>query len=238
MERFSFRASGRNVRLLPIYPSPSRGHVEMGRATLARLRIRMRLRSRLSVDRRRPVSGAAAWIVARQHSGVATVWHELQLSPQDAWYAVEDLWLRLASRLPVHAEIDGAGWRLVVGGLSQAVHGEAADLRVAALAATTYGWQLEGQRGSFVRSIAFEGDDLVLAVTSIPILTRWPQGDDLGWQVKGFFARLRASQEVGQSTARYTAGASRTDTSTFNTAASDSRLSTEMFVTPRSSCDT
>ncbi len=45
-----------------------------------------------------------------------------------------------------------------------------------------------------MRLIAYEGDDLVFTVTSIPTIVRWPQGDDLGWQVKGFLARMRALQ--------------------------------------------
>jgi hypothetical protein len=115
-------------------------------------------------------------------------------TPQDAWYSVEDLWLRLAGLLPARAEIDGTTWRFIVSGVREALDREIEQLRIVALNVRTYGWQLDGQRGSFIRSIDFEADDLIFTVASISTIVRWPQGDDLGWQVKGFFARLRTRQ--------------------------------------------
>jgi hypothetical protein len=116
---------------------------------------------------------------------------ETDRSPQDVWFEVEDLWLRMAAVLPVRAEDRGGSCTLRFDGFRHAFGGEMAELRARALDVDRFSWRLEGERGSFVRLIAYEGDALVFTVTSIPTIVCWPQGDDLGWQVKGLVARMR-----------------------------------------------
>lgn len=120
------------------------------------------------------------------------VFAELERSPQDVWFEVEDLWLRMAALLPVQAEDRGGACTLRFAGFRHALGGEMAELRARALDVETFSWRLEGERGAFVRLIAYEGDALVFTMTPIPTVVRWPQGDDLGWQVKGLVARMRA----------------------------------------------
>ena len=115
-------------------------------------------------------------------------------APQDVWFGIEDLWLRMAALLPARADCVGGAWQVRFAGFRHAGDGDMAELRVRALDVDTFSWHLAGERGAFVRLIAYEGDDLVFTVTSIPTIVRWPQGDDLGWQVKGFLARMRALQ--------------------------------------------
>lgn len=112
-------------------------------------------------------------------------------SPSDVWPAVEDLWLRLAAVLSVQVDSDGPTWRLVVKGyrLAQAV--QLQDLQPHALNADLFAWRLEGRGGSFVQRIDHEGDDLAFALTSLATIERWPQGDDLAWQVHSLLGRLR-----------------------------------------------
>lgn len=112
-------------------------------------------------------------------------------SPLEVWYAVEDLWLRLAAGLPVHVDTVGPAWRLVIQGFRQAHAGRMQDLRPPALDADLFTWRLDGRRGAFVQAIAYDGDDLVFCVTAPTTIERWPQGEDLGWQVRGLLDRLR-----------------------------------------------
>lgn len=122
------------------------------------------------------------------------VFVETERAPQDVWFEVEDLWLRMAAQLPVQIEDRGGVCTLRFGGFRQALGSEMAELRSRALDLDTFAWRLGSERGSFVRLIAYEGDALVFTVTSIPTIVRWPQGDDLGWQVKGFAARMRVAE--------------------------------------------
>jgi len=206
MERFNFKVSDRGTKLLlfsllrahrhfravkaaPATPGVSRlgRRVALGPFETRQLR-------RSAADGLRPLARATTSTNAPPN-GAVTLWCDEERSPQDTWYDIEDLWLRLARQSSIRAEVVGAAWCLVVAGLRPAAHEEIAHLRAVALNATTYRWQLDGQRGNFVRSIAIEGDDLVLTVTSILTITRWPQGDDLGWQVKEFFAWLRGRRD-------------------------------------------
>lgn len=112
-------------------------------------------------------------------------------SPQDVWFGVEDLWLRLATELPVRAESVGQAWRVVVSNFRHARDGRMQELRLRALDADVFTWRLEGRRGAFVQLIGYEGDDLVFTVASLATIERWPQGQDVGWQVRGLLGRLR-----------------------------------------------
>jgi hypothetical protein len=122
------------------------------------------------------------------------VFADTERSPQDVWFEVEDLWLRLAALLPVRMEDRGGTCHLRFNQFRHATEGEMAELRFRALDVDTFTWRLGGESGAFVKLIAYEGDALVFTVTPIPTVVRWPQGDDLGWQVKGFISRMRVLQ--------------------------------------------
>ena len=163
-----------------------------------RLRRRWFARHRMSARRRVPIDARSASTKSRivlPPSDEFLVLHDdPERTPQDVWCDIEDLWLRIARLLPTRTEVGGTTWRFAVSGMRETLHPEIGHLSVAALNVRTYRWQLDGQRGSFVRSIDFEGNDLIFTTASISTIARWPQGDDLGWQVKAFFARLRTRQ--------------------------------------------
>jgi hypothetical protein len=119
------------------------------------------------------------------------VWIEVDRSPQDVWYGVEDLWLRLAAALPVRAEAQGALWRVVVKDFRHAHDGQMHELRRSALDTDVFTWRSDGKRDAFVKLIAYEGDDLVFTMATMAAIERWPQGQDVSWQVQGLLARLR-----------------------------------------------
>ncbi|MCK6376523.1 MAG: GIY-YIG nuclease family protein [Zoogloea sp.] len=120
-------------------------------------------------------------------------------TPQEVWYAVEDLWLRLAQEMPVHTECDGPTWRVTVRRFRHAFRWDTADLRRRALDIDSFAWRTDGQNGSFVRLIAYEGDDLVYTVATLSSVVRWPQGEDVGWQVRALLGRLRSHDAEGPS---------------------------------------
>lgn len=132
--------------------------------------------------------------IALPEAGSEVLWSDTEQSPQEVWHAVEDLWLRLAQDLPVRVEADGQSSRVVVCGVDRPLSMPIAELHAIAQDPGRYAWHWEGRSGAFVRSIAIEGRDLVLTMTSIPTIGPWPQGDDLGWQVKGLLARWRTRQ--------------------------------------------
>ena len=118
-------------------------------------------------------------------------WVDVDRSPQDVWYGVEDLWLQLAAELPVRAEAQGAQWRVVVKGFRHAREGQMHELRRSALDTDIFTWRSDGKRDAFVKLIAYEGDDLVFTMATMATIERWPQGQDVCWQVQGLLARLR-----------------------------------------------
>ena len=113
-----------------------------------------------------------------------------QTSPQETWWALEDLWSRLAMCCPVSVETDGDVHRVVLVGFRHAHHGDTAALRSHVFDTETYAWRASGERGGFVRLLEYRGDDLVCSLTGLRRIDAWPDGSELVWQVKGFLLRL------------------------------------------------
>lgn len=117
---------------------------------------------------------------------------EIDNPPQEVWWAVEDLWLRLAALLPMSVHLEQGQLLLVVQAFRLAVCGEVGDLRAAILDSETYTWRQQNERDAFVRLIEFRGDDLVYVLTPLNQMRRWSRGPDLVLQVQGLLAKLRA----------------------------------------------
>jgi hypothetical protein len=118
-------------------------------------------------------------------------------APIDTWWAIEDLWTRLAGCMAIRVDNDGDVFRVVLPRFRRA--GDALGLRMAVLDLDTYRWATSDGAGSFVSLVDYAGDDLVLQMPSIRQIERWPDGADMVWQVKGFLLRLRRMSRGQQS---------------------------------------
>ena len=110
--------------------------------------------------------------------------------PQDVWWGVEDLWLRLGTCLPMKLERKDRQTFVVVEGFRDKRDGPVAALRMHAFDPDTYTWHRGGRKGSFVEWIDFRGPDLVFLMTPAAAMNRWPDGRDLSWQVLNMVGRL------------------------------------------------
>lgn len=118
----------------------------------------------------------------------------IETGPQDTWWGIEDLLSRLAMHCPISVH-EGDAPEIVVHGLRRADLGE---LRQAALDPDRYQCWRDGRPLAFVRTLAFDGDDMVLQFTSSKSIERWDDDADLVWQVKGFLARLKRKARVAR----------------------------------------
>lgn len=108
-------------------------------------------------------------------------------SPLETWWSLEDLWLRLhqADRLRV---VDSntlllPNWR----------HWQADPaLRAAVFDVQRYAWSSSSrpERGSFVRTLEYAGDDLVCRLTPAAAVQGWPDGPTLVLLRAALFVRL------------------------------------------------
>jgi hypothetical protein len=120
------------------------------------------------------------------------LWADPEQSPQDRWYAIEDLLLRLAARLPVHAVLVDGQWQFTLAGILEHEDDEVRSLAAVATDTATFAWRSDGQRGCFAQAVLREGSDLVIVLASVATIARWPLGADLGWQVTALMSRPRA----------------------------------------------
>jgi hypothetical protein len=121
-------------------------------------------------------------------------------APIDTWWAIEDLWTRLASFMPMRVDNERDVFRVVLPRFRGT--GDALGLRMAVLDLDTYRWATPDGAGSFVRFIDYDANDLVLQMPSIRQIERWPDSDDLVWQVKGFLLRLKRMAQASAVQAR------------------------------------
>ncbi len=82
------------------------------------------------------ISGSAATV------GAEVLFEDLERSPQDMWFAVEDLWLRLATWLPTRVDGRDGHWQSRLSGFRHADPQAWADLRMQALNVDTFAWRL------------------------------------------------------------------------------------------------
>jgi hypothetical protein len=108
----------------------------------------------------------------------------------DTWFALEDLWLRLAACRQVVVEREDGELRLVVREFKDALSGTAGELRGRVHDLTTYRWHQDGHGGSFMQLMHNRGKDLVCTLTPTSVIGRWPEGADLVWQFNHLLARL------------------------------------------------
>jgi hypothetical protein len=113
-----------------------------------------------------------------------------EIGPQDTWWALEDLWSRLAMHCNVTVEHEGGAPRIVIAEFRHAMQGPVGALRRHVMDTDTYCWHAAGETNEFVKLIDYRGNDLVCTLASARHVQAWPDGDDLVWQMKGFLLRL------------------------------------------------
>jgi hypothetical protein len=111
-----------------------------------------------------------------------------ECDPQELWWALEDLWLRLAQACPI--TVDTREPRITVHGLRRHVAGPLGELRAVALDPQRHRCRCDGHWLSFVRWIGFEGADLVVQLTPPAAVQRWHEGAELAQQMRGSLLRL------------------------------------------------
>lgn len=126
----------------------------------------------------------------------------IEAGPQDTWWRVEDILARLALHCDITLDAPDrrAGQLTVtVHDLRRQISPEQADLRRAALDADSYQCWLDGGPLTFVQTLAWESDDLVLSFAPLTVLERWEDGPEMVWQVRSFLARLPRQSRVRRS---------------------------------------
>jgi T5orf172 domain len=113
------------------------------------------------------------------------------VSPLEAWWALEDLWLRAAQGMAVTVDLCGPVMRITVHRLRAGWDGPMAELRRPLLDLDTYRWRQDGQAGCFVSLLAPEGEDVVATLTPTRVIEGWPDGGDLVYLVRALLLRLK-----------------------------------------------
>jgi hypothetical protein len=119
-------------------------------------------------------------------------------SPQEIWWALEDLWTRLSMCTALTIERDGGTQRLILPAFRHARNGALENLRHAVFDTETYTWRSAGLSGEFVSMVDYRGDDLVSTLTRSRRIESWPESEELVWQMKAFLLRLERSTAVGR----------------------------------------
>lgn len=119
----------------------------------------------------------------------------IETGPQDTWWAIEDLWSRLAMWCAMTVE-QGAEPRVTVHGIRRFAQGPVWELRQAAMDPESYQCRRGGRLLAFLCWIDYRGDDLVLQMAPLKSIERWDDGPDLVWQVRAFLVRLARSARL------------------------------------------
>ena len=167
------------------------GHSEWFEAVVHPLAIRML--SQMPVDKRtdRPARVLPLTMPPPPADGVS-----IETGPQDAWWALEDLWSRLAMLIPMTVETEGDVHRVILHRFKQESEGPVGALRMDVMKDDTYQCRSKGKLLSFVSRIEYRGEDLVCTLRSLKTFERWAEGPDLVWQVKWFLPRLQRQAGV------------------------------------------
>lgn len=114
--------------------------------------------------------------------------------PLSVWWGIEDLLLRLAMRCRISVA-EGEAPVVTVHGLKASRDSRLLQLRGIAVDADRWQCWQDGRPLSFVRTLGWEGDDLVLHFMPLRCIERWEEGPDLAMWVRSLLARL-ALQEA------------------------------------------
>ena len=120
----------------------------------------------------------------------------IETGPLDAWWALEDLWSRLAMHGRISVDSQGDSHEVVIHDFRHAWDGPVGAARREVMDLDTYRWHAAGTSNEFAKCIDYRGDDLVCTLASMRLIETWPEGGDLIWQVKGFLLRLQRQSSL------------------------------------------
>jgi hypothetical protein len=113
----------------------------------------------------------------------------------EALRTAEDLWLRIARQAAVRSAVwsdTSTGERLLMFRFhGNAGNSECCQLLAAASSIEGYLWRQEDSRGSLVNDLQWQGDTLVIELTAVHQMRRWPDGDAVNWQVQAVLNRMK-----------------------------------------------
>jgi hypothetical protein len=133
------------------------------------------------------------------HAGRNTALQLRVLYPADigeVMGAAEDLWLRIARhasmRVVVVRDPMTGDKLLLLRSLTDAMDEEGCQLLEAAKDGARYQWRQNGVTGSLVSAIRSVGSTVVMELTSVKQLGRWPDGDAVEWALQSLLHRIDA----------------------------------------------
>jgi hypothetical protein len=113
----------------------------------------------------------------------------------EALRAAEDQWLRIARQAAVRSAVwsdTSTGERLLMFRFDgNAGNSECCQLLAAASSSEGYLCRQDDSRGSLVNDLQWQGDTLVIELTAVHHMRRWPDGDAVNWQVQAVLNRMK-----------------------------------------------
>lgn len=147
-------------------------------------------------DRVQPQAAHARRNAPLSYPGLTQTWDAAhpeppEITPEEVFWQVEDVWLRLAACVPVSVETDPLyedQSTLRFKGLVACRVEEL--LEKAVLDPGLYRWRVGGRAGTFVEAVDVEDDDVLLRLTPMREIRRWEDGATHVWRVMGVVRQM------------------------------------------------
>ena len=111
--------------------------------------------------------------------------------PLDVWFAVEDIWRRLDVYCSATVSIrDDCAEVTFLSAGAQDWEQDALVLIDRAQERDSYRWQQGAHQGDLVQSIDTRGKDLVIGLTSMVQISRWPEGQEIVCLLKSYLMQV------------------------------------------------
>lgn len=169
---------------------PNRGKVgvRVGRA-LRKFRAQPDCRRVHTRDVARPwLEMASPLATPVDHSSVET-WQDQ--APLDVWCETHDIWRRLAVFCPATVSIDEDRIELVFADAGANDWDQDALMLIdRAKSQQSYRWQQGAQKGDLVQFTRMQGNDLVISLTSMAQMTRWPEGQEIASLLRSYLIQF------------------------------------------------
>jgi len=112
-------------------------------------------------------------------------------APLDVWCETHDIWRRLAVFCPATVSIDEDRIELVFADAgANDWDQETLVLIERAQNLQSYRWQQGAQKGDLVQFIEMQGKDLVIGLTSMAQISRWPEGQEIVSELRSCLSQI------------------------------------------------